>query len=254
MEGVSRGRRIFLLAAALVFVGIIIISIIIGISNSNKNQFGSFIKIQNYDQRVQNVSGDVKDAIQTTLYKLVEKNSPSGFDPGSVKDAIIRDGSDKQVHDREKDLYTGSFIIDMESVKQSFNTQYSYSRTNTLDVGGNAIVLSCLPDSLLKFGSFDCKDFVMEQTNKYDEILQYLPYENFSFKITPDATANDGTLTLVVKLTIPESDLVGSIGSRTQVVSLYKKEVVDWIKSKGLDPLKFKMSYNYTDSGEQVLN
>lgn len=252
MRDMSRRKRVIFIAVLALFIAFVIFSIIFALNKKNTNQFGDYIKIQNYDQKIKNISSDVKDAIQTSLYNIVKKNSADSFDPSTVKDAYIRDSSDTQTYDASKQLYSGSFIVDIASIKQSYQTQYSYSMSNTIDTGGSPVVLSCLPENELKYGPFSCKDSFMQQANSNDIILQYLPYQNFSFKITPNTTAKDGHLVLVVTLTIADSDLTGDASSRAQVVALHKKEVTDWISSKGADPSKYTITYNYTDSGDYI--
>lgn len=253
MQNISRKKQIIIVLLFALLIIIIVIASIIGVTKSqNKNQFGGYIKIQNYDQKIKNLSPDMKDAIQTSLYNIVKKNSADTFDPYTVKDAVIRDTSDSQDLDPATHVYNGRFIVDMASIKQSYQTQYAYSTVNTIDVGGSPVVLSCLDEKDLKYGAFTCKDAFAEQSTSNDAILQYLPYQNFSFKITPDKTAVDGHLVLVVALTIPQSDLIGDTASRTQIVALYKNEVTKWITAKGLDPSKYEYSYNYSDDGTLI--
>lgn len=252
MQNLSRNKKIAFILLVLLFIGISVISIFVAISRSGTNQFGNYITIQNYDDKVKNVSPDVKDAIQFYLYNIVEKNSAAGFDMSSIKDAYIRESSESQTYDKNKDLYVGTFIIDIASIKQSYNTEYSYSETNTVDVGGDPIVISCLPEDKLKFGLFNCTDFVTEQGGKNQEVLQYIPYTGLSFTILPDASTDDNKLILFVTLTIPESDLKGDIASQAQVVALYKNEVAEWFKSKNIDPKEYTIKYNYKDSGEYL--
>jgi uncharacterized protein YxeA len=173
MQNISRGRKILLVALVVIFIAIIIALIVAAVNNSStKNQYGSFIKIQNYDQKVKHLTSTMKDAMQSSLYKLVKKNSTEGFEASTVKDAYIRDSSDTQTYDSYKNLYYGTFIVDMASIKQSYAVQYSYSTTNTLDLGGSPIIFSCLPKDKLRYGEFDCKDFVGDQSNPNDIILQ----------------------------------------------------------------------------------
>ena len=252
MQNLSRNKKIAIILIATIFIGIIIASIFIVKENSRTNQFGKFVKVQNYDKKIKNVPSEVKDVVESYLYNLVKKNSAEDFDPTKIPDAYIRESSDSQNYNREQNVYTGTFIIDIESVKQSYKAQYSYSDTNLIDTGGDPIVLSCLPADQLKYGEFNCKDLVSEQGGLDERILQYLPYSNFSFKITPSIVGEEETLTLLVKLTIPESDLLGDAASRANTVSSYKQEVAAWINSKGINPKDYIIRYNYRDSGEYL--
>ncbi len=230
----------------------IIIALVLVFQGKPQNQFGDLIRIQNYDQKVKNVSSDMRDATESYLYKIVKENKESSFDATTVNDARIRENSDSQDFSQTENVYSGEFIVDMESIRQSYRVQYSYSSNeDNATVGGNPVVISCLDDDQLKYGAFDCKDFVSAQSASNDVILQYLPFQNFSYKITPDSTQGD-TLVLKVRLTIPDSDLKGDAASRLSVIDMYKQEVIDWIRSKKADPSDYTITYNYDAAGNFI--
>lgn len=246
----KQARRKEITIIVIVLVVLVALVLLIGFlfQGKAKNQFGPYIKIQNYSQKVKNLSPSMRDAMESYLYNIVKHNTKSDFDPSTVKDAYIREGSDTQNLD-QTGVYNGTFIIDMASIKQSYQTQYAYSTSDyNTNVGGNPVVISCLPKEKLIYGEFNCTDFVSQQSTSNDALLQYLPYQNFSFSITPDAT-KVASLVLDVTLTIPDSDLKGDTASRQQIVALYKQQVIDWIKSKNVDPTKYIIIYNYDDNG-----
>ena len=246
----SRKKAAIILAVALLaLVGLI--WLVTTVTQKDTNQFGKFIRIQNYDDKVENLSADMRDSMESYLYNIVVKNVDSSVNPSKISDAYIREDSNKQLYDNDTTVYNGSFIVDMESIKQSYFVQYGYSDSNTKDVGGNPVVVSCLPKDQLKYGEFKCVDFVSAQTSENDILLQYLPYKNFSFKLSPDATQGD-TLVIVAKLDIPQSDLMGDTASRASIVTMYKQEVIKWIESKGADPSKYIIQYNYDDVGNII--
>ena len=227
------------------------IAIIWGISllfQKDENQFGKFIRIQNYTSKVKNLPGDVRDATESYLYNVTKMNVNDSVNVSKISDAHIRDGSDTQ--EEQSGVYTGSYIVDMESIKQSYGVSYTYSDDDS-KMGGNPIVIQCLPKEKLIYGEFKCTDLVSEQSSTTDPLIRYLPYENFSFKISPDATQGD-TLVLVTTLSIPESDLKGSQDSRLAVINAYKSQVEDWIRSKGADPNKYIITYNYDTAGNYI--
>lgn len=249
-QGISRKKATLLLISGLVLL-IGIIALISVLTQKSENQFGKFIKIQNYTEKVKNLSGDMRDGMEASLYNTVVKNIDASKDASTVGDAMIRDNSDLQNYSSETTIYSGSFIIDMASIKQSYRIQYSYSNNEETIVGGSPIVVSCLPKELLVYGEFPCTDLASEQAVDDGVILQYLPYENFTFSITPDATQGDH-LVLIVDLDISEIDLKGDAASKAATVALYKKEVTDWIESKDVDPTKYEIQYNYDDTGNLI--
>lgn len=242
-------RKKVLLRIVIAFIAIVAVVIVLAFFfRSDKNQYGYFIKIQNFDQKVKNVPSDTRDSLESYLYNVVVMNVTPDFDARKVGDAYIREGSERQELNNTN-VYTGEFIIDIESIKQSYRAQYSYSTDETSRLtAGNPVVISCLPEDQLKYGPFECKDLVSGQSNKQDILMQYLPYQNFSFKIIP--VEEDGHIHLEVALDIPEVDLRGPVESRSEVVANYKIQVAQWITSKGADPSDFEIIYNYTDTGE----
>lgn len=238
---------IIIVLAIIIIVGLVIATLISVNKSAGQNQFGGYIKIQNYEQKVKNISTNVEDSIQTSLYNTVKKNSAKDFNPTTVKDAYIREASDTQSYDTTTAVYSGTFTVDMASIGQSYGVQYSYSISNTIDTGGSPVIISCLKKDQLKYSDFNCKDLLTQQANSDDIILQYLPYQNYSFKISPDKSS--GKLVLNVVLSIPDSDYGITASSRMQTVAAYKGEVAKWFATKTIDPSKYSIKYNYTDDG-----
>lgn len=252
-QPISRKRAVLILAALLAVLGIIIWLVSLGLHNDT-NQFGKFIKIQNYSSKVKNLNSNARDAMESYLYNVVVKNKIAEKDASRVSDATIREGSDSQKYNSQTTVYDGSFIVDMQSIKQSYNVQYSFSRDKTqYDLGGNQVVVSCLPEKDLKWGPFDCTDLVSEQSAQYSEVLAYLPYENTSFKLSPDATRGD-FLTIVVTLHIADIDLSGDQSQDAAAVAMYKGEVKKWFDARNLDMSKYTFDWNYNDQGQLIRN
>ena len=251
----ANSQRKLLTTIGVIFGALVIISIIIAIivQLSPKNEYGEGIKIQNYDQKVKNVSQELHNGTEASLYNVVKKNVPEDTNPAKIKDAFIRDDSNSQDYDKANDIYSGKFIVDIDSIKQSYLVQYTYIKdVNNSEGLTNRVVVSCVNEADIKYTSFKCEDYVSEQATQNDVILQYLPYSNFSFKIAADTTAGDDKMILVVELRIPESDLKGDLASKQSVVAMYKNEVALWLESKGLAPSTYTYEYNYDDSGNLV--
>lgn len=245
----SRKKLIIVTSCIIAVFLVVVIGISFLLGQKTENQFGKFITIKNYPDKVKGIANEVRDATQTYLYNVVVMNiDTSTTNASTIKDALIRDGSNSQKN--EKGVYTGDYIVDIASIKQSYQVTYLYSKDDS-KMGGNPIVVSCLPKDKLIYGEFNCKDIVSKQASPHAEILRYLPYQNFSFKLSPDATQNE-KLTIVVTFDIPQSDLKGSVSSRQSVVSMYKNEVRQWLLSKNLNPDNYLYRYNYDDQGNRL--
>jgi hypothetical protein len=248
----ANSQRKLITTIAIIFGAVVIASIIIAIivQLSPKNEYGERIKIQNYTQKVKNVSDELHNATEAGLYNTVKKNVPESTNPSKIKDAFIRDNSNSQDYDKGNETYNGKFIVDIESIKQSYLIQYTYVKNDNSDEGlATRVVVSCVNKEDVKYESFKCDDFVKQQATQNDNIIQYLPYSNFSFKIAADTTAGDDKMILLVELRIPESDLKGDVASKQAVVAMYKNEVAKWLETKNLDPTIYTYEYNYDDNG-----
>jgi hypothetical protein len=250
-------RKKLLIVIGIIFGALAIITVVIALVNQllTKNEYGDAIKIQNLDQKVKNVSDEFKDGVEATLYNVVKKNVEPSVNLSKLDDAFIRDGSDSQDYEEGDTIYSGKFIVDMESIKQSYLIQYTYiQKGGSIEGLTDRVVITCVEEKDLKFGAFKCEDPVTQQAGKNDSIIQHLPYSNFSFNIAADATKGDDNLIIKVALRIPESDLKGDLASKQAVVAMYKNEVTKWLTSKNITPSDYTFEYNYNDNGDPLVS
>ena len=245
-------KKRILIIVAICFVVLVVVFIVLGFMFGNKasNPYGNGIIIQNYNDKIKNLPSEMKQGTEAYLYNIADRNNKGSYNLKSIKDAYIRNGSNTQDYSESKNLYSGNYIVDIESIKQSYYIQYTYSSDQkNVHAPGDAIIVSCLPKDKLIYGIFNCSDFISAQASKYEDIIQFLPFENFSFKLSANATSGEDKVILVAELRIPDSDLTGDSVSDSKVIDMYKKEVTDWIKSKNLNPDDYIITYNYSDNG-----
>lgn len=248
----NRLRQV-LIIGSVIFVILVIILSIIGIL-ANRNPYGESIDIKNYGQKVKNLSRDYEHNIEAQLYRAVRFNSKEKVNGASVNDAYIREGSDKQEVVKEDQQYAGSFIVDIESRKESYEVQYAYSRVQDDSfASGYPILVTCVDPQDVKYKEFACKDG--SETDNIikgaNSIINFLPYETVSYEIR--AELDGSALTIHANLFIPSSDLAGNEASRREVVAMYKNEVNTWIKDQGFNPADYTIEYNYTDDGVKIV-
>lgn len=209
------------------------------------NQYGKEIGINNYNKYISNLPTDQKDAINSNLYNIVKWNSTSS-DP-SIKDAAIRDGSVEYTNDATKNIYYGSFIVDVLSIKQSYLVHYIWSPDKSnVNLGGYAATIECLPSSKLIYGNFTCKDDFNRSpiiTNS-DPILDYLPHSTLDYNVTGNYNGNKLDLNVDILLSLSDT-----LDNKTEdSINKYKSQVVDWIKSIKLNPDNYSITYNIYNS------
>ena len=244
---ISRRKVIVGVLLALVLVGglIWLISVRSAVENMKIKT-----PIKGYGQQVKNLPDSYKNSIEAALHSMIEyNNTPSTSD--TIGDATIRNGSTKQQEIVKGSSYSGSFIVDIPSIHQSYRVQYEYSSDPQVNTqSGYPVLVSCLPKEDLIYGDFTCKERYTSVDNKAaikDPIVGKLPYASLSFRLTADVTS--GKLKLFAELRIPESDLKGNETATNQVVSQYKNEVLSWIKSQSLNPDGYDITYSYLDNG-----
>jgi hypothetical protein len=232
---------------ALLGVGFILVCIGIYVlfQSLNKNPNGDSVSIQGYDKKVKNLPVEYKDSFTAMLFKTIKYNSPEGKTSAtitSINDAVIRAGSEKQNTVTAGSQYSGSFIVDIASIRQSYKVQYEYS-TNPNDgfTSGYPLLISCLDASELLYGDFHCKDTFSQNNSVTDPIVGILPYSSLDFKIIA-IQSSDGKVSLEITLLLSDSDRRSNIDS---AIATYKNEAAKWIVSQGYDPTKYTINYIY---------
>lgn len=221
-----------------------LIAIIIGFvvyKTNYEKPYGTEITIGNFDSKIKNLPADRKASISAYLYDTVKKNTNQSITIAEIGEATIRENSNSQIFNSEAKVFNGSFIVDIEKIKQSYKIEYVYSSDKNSDrLGGYEVLVLCLPSDKLIYGSFDCKE-LFEDSEGIDPIVTALPYSTLSYEIRYIDTGKDKA-TLAVRLFISEADR--SI-DEAAAVNNYKKEALDWLVSKGFKPDNYEIIYTY---------
>ena len=134
-----------------------------------RNPFGDEMQISNLGSYTQGQPIDRRtlQRIQHSLYTIIKQNYKGYITNNSLSDILVRKDSYIQAYDADQKLRTISFIVDIESIRQSYQVKYSYSEnkevTDSADYQySNAV--SCLPQDQMIYGYFYCQD-VFTQMN-----------------------------------------------------------------------------------------
>jgi hypothetical protein len=136
---------------------IIIILVFILVDLLKPNPYGKEIRIDNLSSTYTNMPQNQKNRIYNGLYDVVKMNVPEGYEiPDSG--AVVRNGTSKQEFNEETNIYTGEFIVDIASIKQSYRVWFEWSPYDKNPyLGGYTVVVTCLPQDLQKYNSWVCK-------------------------------------------------------------------------------------------------
>lgn len=236
LSELSKGQKITIVSA--IILSVILIMLFLFMKPNNK--YGKEVGINNYDKYISNLPTDRRDSINSTLYNIIKSNLKSG-DP-SVKDATIRKDSVINNYDSTTNINSGTFIVDIPSIKQSYSIYFEWSTdVNNVNLSGYTAAASCLPADKLIYGDFGCIDDFTKTNTGSLIILDYLPYSTFNYTIT--ARINDSNkVDLNVDMVLYSADTHD--GNRDNSINKYKTEIIDWIKSKNLNPVDYVINYN----------
>jgi flagellar basal body-associated protein FliL len=243
-EQTSRRNRIIFIIVVCAVVLLLLGALIAVLSSvfAPKNPYGNSAPIPGYDNLIKNLSPDYKDNITAQLYQTIKLNNPKGPDPSKISDITLRTNSVTQEVLTSQKQYTGSFIVDIASLGQSYKIQYTYSTgANDPILGGYPIIVSCPDKTELIYGEFNCKTTYDQSNTPTDPIVQYVPYSTLDYEIAAIQN-DDNSVTLKVQLSLSDADYKTG---KDQAVAQKKQEVLDWITSKGIDPSKYQIDYSY---------
>ena len=233
----SARKKVMIIISIVFFL---VVVIIVAYVKSIENPFGNYIKIQNYGKYISDLPREKKHFLNSSLYGLVKMNTV-GDKKIKVDDAFIREGSVNVGYDKDIDIHHGSFIVDMESIKQSYGLDFEWSsKANNSDFMNTGPPSNCLPIEDLKYGDFGCRDAVTEMEKDIDPIIEHLPYSTFHHYVTANV-GDDGKTGLDVIIYLISSETIEE--NRQPAIDRYKAEIIEWIKSINLNPDDYIINY-----------
>lgn len=215
----------------LVFAAIII-NLLTSTHRSNE------VSISNLDTLVKNISDDRKNDIVSGLNNIIKINNDN-IDTSKIKDAVIRKESNQQSSSSGESRYTGTFIVDIPSLQQSYRLTYSYTR-NRDDTfsSGYPVIASCLSEKEYIYQEFNCKNptYTIEP-EAHTALEGKLPYTSSFYTIT-SGSEDTGKPRLVIQI------MMNHNSTATKKAFLqYSKDAVNWLKSQGADINNYTIEY-----------
>ena len=241
LDGLSKRQKNILMLFVGLFIFVSIFIIIYSFNTLNKNQFGVGIKIQNFDSKVKNLPKFQKDSIEAILYRTIDKNVDD-LNKLKISDAVIRENSESQGFNDKSKTYTGYFIVDIPSIKQSYQVNYYYPTDEKLVPASHYdATITCPLEQQLLYGDFNCKDDFSNKLSDIDPILEYLPKSSLTYEIKASVD-NNKISKLNVHLFLSEADYNTGVNN---AINKYKSEVLSFIKATGQDPNNYTIEYTY---------
>jgi len=239
----SQEKRRFIAFSVIIGLFVVIVAVMIFLALRQSENESGRITIQNYGDYVKNLSPDERKSIEKTLFDTVSLNNVSSDKIATINDALIRGESYTQTID--SGIYTTHFIVDMDSIQQSYKIEDIFSNSPP-EVSGlidyTALAL-CVAKDAMKYPDFNCKDRISNERGleKSDPVLEYLPVSTRSYTLSADP--NSPELSLEMRLFLTSSDYErGKDAVREQ----YEAELREWFSSKGLDMNNYSITYTYS--------
>lgn len=139
------------------FALLVIIVLIITFKNLfRKNPYGEEIRIDNFSQYYSDVPGDEQDKIFHELYETVSENTHD-IEKMPSSGALVRDGTTNYEYDRDAYVHYGNFVVDIESLKQSYQVQFNWSNKEN-SINGYSVIVGCVSASQQIYPFDNCED------------------------------------------------------------------------------------------------
>ena len=226
--------KLFIAFIVLVAVVLLVVSIA---PLFHENPFGEQIAIDNFSKYYSDVPDSTKDSVLAALFVIVNSNTAEGSEVQGAS-AKIRDGSAENNYDKNKDIHSGKFIVDIESMQQSYAGYFEWSKDeNNVNLSGYRTLFTCLNEDELIYGDFGCKDMFSDMITTKFPVIKKLPirveyysdnYSIYTYYYIGYELKDDGDL--IIKIT----DYTGG----------NYENALEKMKAEGVDLEKYTIEYN----------
>ncbi|MBP5511984.1 hypothetical protein J6X90_01180 [Candidatus Saccharibacteria bacterium] len=241
-------KLIFILSFSIFIIGAAII-IFFAILNQLHDRK---ISVTNIDSYVKDMPESKKQEIYQTIYQAAETNSDLGETTLSTATATIREKTFSESYDSYNYIHSGEFIVDIESIKQTYHIYYDWSPnkdSEQLIASSYGVTANCPSKTEAIYDFYKCKNpYTDENYRAYDYLTMLLPYSSNLSDGTPfSASPVDyyyGSNEPFVRISV---DACGDNKKVDNGVKAFK----DYLKNYDLNPDDYNIiSQNNCDGGD----
>ena len=247
-EKFSKNPKLFLaIGLSTLAIGVLVI----GFFAVHNTLHDKKISITNIDQYVKKMPESKKQEIYGTIFRAAETNSNYNEVTLSTATATIRDKTFSETYDSYNKVYSGNFIVDIESIKQTYHIYYDWTPnkdTEQVVISSYGTTANCPTKNEMIYDFYKCKNpYVDEKNSAYEYLTMLLPYSSE----LSDGTAYSissieyyyGSGEPFVRVSV---DACGNNKKLEEGVKAFK----DYLKSYDLNPEDYKIiSKNSCDGG-----
>lgn len=189
-----------------------------------------YLKIANLAEYTEGRPTSVEEVrrIEENLYVMVNKYKR--VRSNGVKDFMVRDGTFEQRD--EDDYHIVKFLIDSESLRQSYAVSYQWGNRDKFEqyVG----MIFCVPEEDVIYDDFACRDPMAPEgiPEERSALYDYIPYDTEHFSVRSDIRTDP--ISLVITVGLAGNDPEG-------LDETYYQEAIKWLESTDLDLSKYML-------------
>lgn len=224
------------LAVVLVVIGLVVFWIINYQQQLDLNQM---TKIDNLGEYAKTMSRASRGAVERALYARIRENLAEGqrVPTGGAK---VRLGTYAEQEEGEE--IRGRFVVDIKSVRQSYQMSMIWSKYKNVDLGNYYVEVACVPDDLVIYDDFECKKLNTELPGEVGNPIGVLPYTKL----------NDETGEVAYDIRMMSDYLVISYQAcgDEKLKKEYEQSARGWLKEQKVDFERYKLRFIDTCDGD----
>ena len=210
------------------------------------------ISVVNINDYAKNMPESKKEEIAETIYRAAETNSDFDVVTLSTATATIRDKTFSETYNQYNYVYSGEFVVDIESIKQTYHIYYDWSNDKDsaqLIAASYGSSANCPTRDEMIYDFYICQNpYSDEKYSIYDHLSMLLPYSSTTKSgVDYSVSAVDyyyGSAEPFVRVIVNTCDKESRL---EEGVSAFK----DYLSSYGLDPKAYNiLSQTSCDGGD----
>ena len=223
INNLSRAQKIGILVILQIII-IIILALVVKSLTAEK----SHVAIESNEAELsESIPDNAESFIEDSIWQVI-KNKVVGADRNDV-DVVIREGT--YVEDETEDGYKVEFIVDIDSLKQSFVVRTGWSKNKDVVY---EVIVDCPPQDKMKYPETVCNG-TYNNTFSLDLYLPYIVYpEGYDDNTVaaPNYMISGDENTKTLDIMISECDVEG-----------FKKAAWDYLNSLPIDFSEYQVNY-----------
>lgn len=226
--GLTPAKRKIIIILMIAMIGFVVVMVVVNRVIEERSQN---IIIENYNEYLSGAPNNYKKTLLSEVYRAIKDSLPLDVDEDTfVSDARIRDDSYEEIV--EDDIVSASFLLDIDSLKMTYDVAFSWSKDKK-ETLPDSVIVNCPPIYDMKYPETTCYGMYNETSSP--EL--YLPYTTYK---------DDGTAKYQITIT-PELYFINiytNACGNTDLIEQYKKEALTWLQSTPIHYKNYSLYYD----------